>query len=127
MKNRIVRAETPEDDDNAEEIVEAEAEVHSTNDDDNNGDDNDVSSKSVKFNEENTFVAEVGTEEKEAPEDTEEITAPASARAVSTPASESSPRPSAQEPDSLPGSRASSAKSVAGNTIGNNYIIPIHL
>ena len=98
VKNTIVKAEQ------SEHLVEvADVDIHASDheddgDDEQSDDDNDRSNKSVKFNEANNFVAEVGNTEAgvEAGEklDPEEGGGPVSARAVSTPASESSPRQS---------------------------------
>ena len=133
VKNSIVKAETPVCD--TEDTVEAD--IHARDDNEDPSDDEqetDKSSKSVKFNEENTFVAEVGNDDvvTEGAEEELETAGPVSARAVSTPASESSPRPSAAEQDQ--GTRVTSAKSegtasvesVDGNTVGTCQLICHH-
>ena len=69
VKNTIVRAEKPVED--VEELIQAD--VHTAGDTtdeeeasaDESDEDNDKSSKSVKFNEQNTLVADVGVTEKE--------------------------------------------------------------
>ena len=63
VKNSIVKAEQPE------ELVEvADVDIHASDhdddgDDEQSDDDNERSNKSVKFNEENNFVREVGNTE----------------------------------------------------------------
>ena len=94
VKNTIVKAEQ------SEHLVEvADVDIHASDheddgDDEQSDDDNDRSNKSVKFNEANNFVAEVGNTEAVEKLEPEEGGGPVSARAVSTPASESSPRQS---------------------------------
>lgn len=94
VKNSIVKAEQPEE---LEEV--ADVEIHASDheddgDDEQSDDDNERLNKSVKFNEANNFVAEVGNTEAGDKLEQEEVGGPVSARAVSTPASESSPRQS---------------------------------
>ena len=100
-----------------------QAEVHDNSEDTEESDaENDKSSKSVKFNEQNTLVADVGNEDTEGPLELEEGVAQVSARAVSTPASESSPRPSAAEDASVLdrpiSAKSEGTSSVAENTLG---------
>ena len=101
VKNSIVRAEKPEE----EQVQVADVDIHASDheedgDDEQSEDENNRSHKSVKFNEENNLVGEVGNSEPPAP---------VSARAVSTPASESSPRPDS-EAQSTPARESSAAE-----------------
>lgn len=93
VKNSIVRAEKPEE----EQVQVADVDIHASDheedgDDEQSEDENNRSHKSVKFNEENNFVGEVGNSEPTEKIELSDSAAPVSARAVSTPASESSPR-----------------------------------
>ena len=105
VKNTIVRAEKPEEEENVVKV--ADVDIHASDHDDEDGDDeesegeNNRSNKSVKFNEENNLVGEVGNSEPPGP---------VSARAVSTPASESSPRQPDSEDQSTPARESSAAE-----------------
>ena len=110
VKNTIVSAEKPEED----LVKVADVDIHASDhdedgDDEQSEDENNRSSKSVKFNEENNFVGEVGNSEPTGKIELSDSAAPVSARAVSTPASESSPRPDSEEASQSSPARTSSA------------------
>ena len=97
VKNNIVKAEKKEED----LIKVADVDIHASDheddgDDEQSEDENNQSNKSVKFNEENNFVGEVGNSEQAGKIELSDSVAPVSARAVSTPASQSSPRPDSE-------------------------------
>ena len=127
VKNQIVRAEKPAEEEVTAAEAVIEAEVHSKESEAESDEEEDASSKSVRFHEESKVVPDVGDAEQEEeskhqdPLELEEVANLASARAVSTPASESSPRPSAAEENSpVEADRPSSAKSQASEVDGGD-------
>ena len=111
VKNNIVRAEKTEED----LVKVADVDIHAS-DHDEDGDDEqseDENNRSVKFNEENNLVGEVGNSEQTGKTELSDPAAPVSARAVSTPASQSSPRPDSEAQSSPV--RESSAGEAADN------------
>ena len=112
VKNNIVSAEKPEEEEDLVKV--ADVDIHASDheddgDDEQSEDENNRSSKSVKFNEENNFVGEVGNSEPTGKIELSDSAAPVSARAVSTPASESSPRPDSED-QSTPARESSAAE-----------------
>ena len=112
VKNNIVSAEKPEEEEDLVKV--ADVDIHASDhdedgDDEHSEDENNRSSKSVKFNEENNFVGEVGNSEPTGKIELSDSAAPVSARAVSTPASESSPRPDSED-QSTPARESSAAE-----------------
>ena len=129
VKNQIVRAEKPAEEEVTAAEAVIEAEVHSKESEAESDEEEDASSKSVRFHEESKVVPDVGDAEQEEetqhqdPLELEEVANLASARAVSTPASESSPRPSAAEenpPAPVEADRPASAKSQASEVDGGD-------
>ena len=117
VKNSIVRAEITEED----LVKVADVDIHAS-DHEEDGDDEqseDDNNKSVKFNEENNFVGEVGNSEQTGKIELSDSAAapPVSARAVSTPASQSSPRPDS-EAQSSPARESSAGETENPGKIG---------
>ena len=99
VKNSIVKAEKPEEEEDLVKV--ADVDIHASDhdedgDDEQSEDENNRSNKSVKFNEENNLVGEVGNSEQTGKTELSDPAAPVSTRAVSTPASQSSPRPDSE-------------------------------